>query len=57
MTRPPLLGKLLDGRGEDDDVIGGAVGSGVAGPEHPGEDFAGLGQHRSERVVPIGALG
>jgi hypothetical protein len=53
---PPVVGELVDGRAQHDDMISGAVGSRVARPEHPGQNLAGLGQHGGQRVMPIGAL-
>lgn len=52
----PFLGELVDGGGQGDDVVSSAVGPGVARPEHPGQHLAGLGQHRRERMVSVGAL-
>ncbi len=52
----PVGGELRDGGGEHDDVVGGGVGAGVARTQLAGEDFAGLGDHRQQRVMSVGPL-
>ncbi|WP_435847184.1 hypothetical protein [Streptomyces hygroscopicus] len=46
------VGELGQGRVQDGDVVGGGVGSGVAGPEQPGQGFAGVVQDQAGQLAP-----
>lgn len=52
------VGDLRERLVEHRDVVGGGIGSGIAGPQPPGHRLAGVGQEAQERVeaeaAPVG---